>query len=415
MTRRTKGQYSPSLFDVAQDIIGGLPIKLIEQWLGSEQTHADARRLLQSFQVKGYNVVSDSAGLTRLSQQRGLIEILALIDQPKQLVHGLGTALGGRGVGIWAADNTQMFYPPSVRPESLVSMLLTVQDEIHRDCQIRIGLGAHFGEFYGLSGGLYGAQSDAIEELAENHTEGGEVVITQALRELLPGGHAFTLEPKDAPPSLLGPCWVVVDGPRLADLQRSSEPYPIPYSQAFHADLLAYQARLEDSALGRHLADKYLQHKTVVLIEREAQQAETPELALFDNLSLSAKMKDTGLRHLASHQGEEVKVVGPLGIYVFDTIPAALGFAQLFRRELEREDISCRIGIDAGPVLLFDLPSGGRDIAGMPVNIASKMAQDLGLPGRLYLSEAVAEHVNLGGFTERRATVSGVALTLYEG
>ncbi|MFY0577777.1 hypothetical protein ACN28S_28770 [Cystobacter fuscus] len=213
MARRTKGQYSPSLFDVAQDIVGGLPIKLIEQWLGSEQTHADALRLLQPFQVRGYNVVSDSAGLTRLSRQRGLIEILALIDQPKQLVHGLGTALGGRGVGIWAADNTQMFYPPSVAPESLVSMLLTVQDEVQRGCQIRIGLGAHFGEFYDLSGGLYGAQSDAIEELAENHTEGGEVVISQALRELLPEGHAFTLEPKEAPPSPLGPCWRVVEGP----------------------------------------------------------------------------------------------------------------------------------------------------------------------------------------------------------
>ncbi|EPX57275.1 hypothetical protein D187_007029 [Cystobacter fuscus DSM 2262] len=415
MARRTKGQYSPSLFDVAQDIIGGLPIKLIEQWLGSEQTHADALRLLQSFQVRGYNVVSDSAGLTRLSRQRGLIEILALIDQPKQLVHGLGTSLGGRGVGIWAADNTQMFYPPSVRAESLVSMLLTVQDEVQRGCQIRIGLGAHFGEFYGLSGGLYGAQSDAIEELAENHTEGGEIVISQALRELLPEGHAFTLEPKEAPPSLLDPCWRVVEGPRLTDLRRSSEPYPIPYSQAFHAELLAYQSRLEDVAFGKHLADKYLQHKTVVLIEREAQQAETPELALFDNLSLSARMKDTGLRHLSSHQGEEVKVVGPLGIYVFDAIPAALGFAQLFRRELAREDISCRIGIDVGPVLLFDLPSGGRDIAGMPVNIASKLAQDLGRPGGLYLSEALARHVDLEGFTERRATVSGVALTFHEG
>ncbi len=51
----------------------------------------------------------------------------------------------------------------------------------------------------------------------------------------------------------------------------------------------------------------------------------------------------------------------------------------------------------------------------MPVNIASKMAQDLGRPGGLYLSEAVAEQVDPGGFTERRATVSGVALTLYEG
>ena len=56
MARRSKGQYSPALFDVAQDIIGGLPIKLIEQWLGSDQGHADALRLVQGRAAKTYNL-----------------------------------------------------------------------------------------------------------------------------------------------------------------------------------------------------------------------------------------------------------------------------------------------------------------------------------------------------------------------
>lgn len=415
MARRSKGQYSPALFDITQDVVGGLPIKLIEQWLGSDQGHADARRLVQSYAVTGYNVVSDSSGLTRLTQQRGLIELLALINHPKQIIHGLGTALGGQGVGIWAADNSQMFYPQSVSAAALVSTLLSVQDEVHRDCQVRIGLGAHFGEFYALSGGLYGEQSDAIEALAEHHTRPGEVVITQALRERLPPSHAFLLEPKDAPPSVLDPVWRVVDGPRLADARHSSDAYPIPYSQAFYADLLAYQSRLDDAAFGAQLERRYLQRKVVVLIEREAHEAETPELALFNNLSLSAKLKDSGLRCLAIHPGEEVKVVGPLGIYVFDAVPTALGFARLFREEFAREGITCRMGIDVGPVLLFELPSGGRDIAGMPVNIASKMAQDMGQPGRLYLSEAVAAQTDRSGFTALRYTISGVDITAYEG
>ena len=419
MARRSKGQYSPALFDITQDVVGGLPIKLLEEWLGSDQGHADARRLIQSYAVTGYNVVSDSSGLTRLTQQRGLIEILALINHPKQIIHGLGTALGGQGVGIWAADNSQMFYPQSVSAAALVSTLLSVQDEVQRDCQIRIGLGAHFGEFYGISGGLYGAQSDAIEELAENHTEAGEVVITQALRDRLPADHTFRLEPKDAPAFLLEPLgsvWRVVDGPRLpGERGHASEAYPIPYSQAFYEDLLAYQSRLDDAAFGGQLARKYLQQKVVVLIEREAHPAETPELALFNNLSLSAKLKDTGLRHLATHPGEEVKVVGPLGIYVFDAAPTAVGFAQRFREDLAREGITCRLGLDVGPVLLFDLPSGGRDIAGMPVNIASKMAQDMGEPGRLYLSEAVAAQTDRSGFTPLHYTVSGVDITAWEG
>ena len=153
----------------------------------------------------------------------------------------------------------------------------------------------------------------------------------------------------------------------------------------------------------------------MVLIEREAREAALPEVALFNNLSLSAMMKDTGVRHLAAHGGEEVKVTGPLGIYVFESVPRAVDFAQTFRRELARGNISCRMGVDVGPVLVFDLPSGGKDIAGMPVNVASKMAQDKGRPGKLYLSEAVAEQVDVSGFTPLQYTVSGVELTAYEG
>src|SRR4051812_33427378 len=105
--RFTKNQYSPSLFDVAQDIVGKLPVKLVERWLVSGQGHDDAVGLLEPFKVTGYTVSSDSAGLSRLTKSRPLLEILALINQPKEIVHGYGTAIGGKGVGVWAADNTQ--------------------------------------------------------------------------------------------------------------------------------------------------------------------------------------------------------------------------------------------------------------------------------------------------------------------
>lgn len=116
----------------------------------SRQSLEDALRLLAPFKVRGYSVSSDSAGLTKLSAQKNLIEILAIIDQPKQIVHGIGAAIGGQGVGVWAADNTQMFYPTSVGGGDLLSALLTIQDEVDKQCQIKIGLGAHYGEFYSI-------------------------------------------------------------------------------------------------------------------------------------------------------------------------------------------------------------------------------------------------------------------------
>jgi class 3 adenylate cyclase len=132
-------------------------------------------------------------------------------------------------------------------------------------------------------------------------------------------------------------------------------------------------------------------------------------------MALSMMMKDTGLRHLSPDDGVEVKIVGPLGIYLFDEPAAAVRFAQQFRQDLTARDIICRIGVDVGPVLVGELSGGGLDIAGMPVNIASKMAQDIGEFGRMYLSEALYEQLDLPGFTPIRYTVSGVRMTAFEG
>lgn len=414
VTKLARTQYSPALFDLAQDIVGGLPLRLLEAWLESEQTEADAMRLLAACRVTGYNVVSDSTGLTRLTAERGLMEILAIIDQPKSIMHAIGTALGGESVGIWAADNTQMFYPAAVAAERLLAALLAVQDEVTRRCAVKIGVAAHFGDFYGASGGLYGDESDAIEDLAENHTAGGEVVVSDAVVRRLPPAHGFTLVAVGVAAGL-GALWRVVDGPRLSLGTSAATRYPIPYSDAFYADLVRFEGRLGDRELARELTAKYTRHRVVVLIERHGQDADSRAVALFNNLSLSAMMKDTGLRHLDGEHGAEVKVSGPIAIYTFDEPAPALAFARAFRRALAAEGIDCRIGVDLGPVLMFDLAGGGKDIAGMPVNIASKMAQDCGDWGKLYLSDRVHACVDAPGFRERRFHVSGVELTAFEG
>lgn len=410
----TKKLYSPQLFDTAQDIIGALPLKLVADWLTSEQTHDDALRLLETFKVRGYSVSSDSAGLTKLTRQKGLLEILAIINQPKTILYGVGKAIGGEGVGIWAADNTQMFYPDTVDAATLVSALLTVQDEIARTCQIKIGIGAHFGDFYALGGGLYGFEADVIEEVAENETAGGEIVISQAVRDRLPANHGFSLERRSDLDTGIGSFYRVLDGRRLRDIRPNGERYPIPYSEDFYADLIAFQSRLNDEALIRHLSEKYLQHKVVVLIDRENEEDELHEVSVFNHLSFSALMKDIGLRLLPADAGAEIKVAGSLGIYVFDDAAAALHFARSFRQEFGKYQVGCRVGIDAGDVLIFDLPAGGKDIAGNPVNVASKMSQDKGAFGKLYLSEAMKRLLDVSGFREIRYAVSGVEMTVYE-
>lgn len=411
----SKKRYSTNLFDITQDIIGALPLKLVEQWLSSEQTYEDALQILESHKVQGYSVSSDSVGLTKLTQQKGLLEILAIINQPKKILHGYGKAIGGESVGIWAADNTQMFYPDSLSASTLVSTLLTIQDAIANSCQIKIGIGAHYGNFYSISGGLYGAEADEIEEIAENHTCGGEILISQAICDRLPSNHNFTIEKCDDLNPTIGNIYRVLDGVRLSGLQPIDQRYPIPYSEVFYADLLKYETRLNDQELAHTLANKYIQHKVVVLIESKNEAVETHEVSMFNQLSFSALMKDIGLRLLDKKSVAEIKVLSSLGIYAFDDAIAAVNFAQTFRQELAKQDITCRIGIDRGEVLIFNLPFGTRDIAGMPVNVASKMAQDKGKFGKLYLSASMRDLVDVSGFNEIKYIVSGVEITSYEG
>ncbi|MFI7149110.1 adenylate/guanylate cyclase domain-containing protein [Nonomuraea sp. NPDC050022] len=419
------GAYIPSTFDTEPRSAAGLPLALIQQWRDTGQSHEDARRLLGRFAVRGYNVVSDSAGLTKLSQRLGLLEVLALIDRPKRILHARTRAIGGEAVGVWAADNAQMFHPESADAGVLLSALLKVQDEIERSCRVRIGIGAHCGSFYGLAGGLYGAEADAIEDIAENHTEGGGLVVTGAVVDRLPPDHAFVLRRKDGPESLVGAVHQVLDGPRPEDVRPVAEDlrYPIPYSAAFYADLLRLERRPEDVELARRLAAEHLQDRTVVLVERSVAPAETPELGLLRGLALSAVLRETGLRLMPARGAVEIKIAGPLALYLFEEAAPAVRFAQGLRAGLAEYEIVCRIGVAAGPVLAGETPGGGWDIAGAPVNLASKMAQDLGGPGRVYLSEAVherlaeagSERAQLDGFAAVQRTVSGVQLTFFEG
>jgi hypothetical protein len=55
--------------------------------------------------------------------------------------------------------------------------------------------------------------------------------------------------------------------------------------------------------------------------------------------------------------------------------------------------------VDVGRVLVFELGAGLRDIAGSPVNIASKLAQDAGEFGVIHLTGDAARKAGLPAVT----------------
>jgi hypothetical protein len=292
-----------------------------------------------------------------------------------------------------------------------VSVLLATLDHVARECEVGIGVAAHHGEFFELSGGLYGPEADRVESIAETHTEGGELVVTEVLAGRLPPGHRLTLRARRDLPAELGTAFQVADGPRPERLELRDFRYPAPYTEEFYSELKTYA----HAGRQRAMPQPAYQERAVVLIEREREELDVPEVAVLNDLALCAAMKRIGGTLLRERAGTEIKTSGLIGLYTFPECQTAVDFARAFRQTLAEQGIASRIGIDVGQVLVFQLGPSSRDIAGSPVNVASKLAQDCGRFGRIYLSEAVATQAG----AEREAKdivfeVSGVILAARE-
>jgi class 3 adenylate cyclase len=406
MPKFAPGRFPPGFFDLPADAGEALPLAVIEQWTASAQDRDAAEQILAGHTLRGVVVSSDSAGLTKLSRERPLIEILALISRPKELIHGYGRAIGGSAIGTWAADNTQMSYPAEIPAERVLGMLRTTQERLRAEHTIGIGICAHLGVFYRLGDGVYGPDADRVENVAEERTAGGELVVTGELADALPAGHGFTLSVREDLAEEFGRILRVEGGPPLAGIEAADLKYPTPFDDAFYEGLSAWTTDEHPT-----LPQPEYQDRTVVLVERERDTPDEPQVALLNDLALAAAMKRIGRTLLPAHEGTEVKTTGLISNYTCPEPGPAAKFAQAFREAFAQQGVLTRIGIDSGEVLLFDLGGGRRDIAGSPVNVASKLAQDCGEFGRIYLSDTATRRARL----ERKSRVvtfdvSGVAL-----
>lgn len=100
-----------ALADLKQEIAGPIPVDIVSKWSRSAKTPQQQKIILEPFERRGYLVASDSAGLSRLSGERTLLEVMKMVSEPKEIIYLLGRKIGGEGVGVWAADNSLMFYP----------------------------------------------------------------------------------------------------------------------------------------------------------------------------------------------------------------------------------------------------------------------------------------------------------------
>lgn len=400
----------PALADLTQDIAGPVPLDLLQSWAAGTQDLERAGSLLEGFRIEGCVVSSDTSGLSKLTVARDLLDVLALVSAPKEVLHAVGVAIGGKAIGTWVADNTQMFYPGSIAADAILAGMGEAQVRIAASSEVSVGMCVHDGIFYEVGGGLYGHDADLVEHLAEHEARGGEVLVTPAVIDRLGNPRDFAFQPR--PDLAAARVATLQPGPRLPELAATDIRYPHPYPAEFFERLAELRAAAYRDDLRRAIYATYLQERVIVFLAREREEAPGPGLStLLDSLVTNALM-DTIVRGMAGSQEHLAGLGGGIGILAFESARQALDYAHAVRARFLQNGLPVKIGIDLGPVLRFSTSLGRSGIAGDAVNVASKISEDAGTAGRISLTSRVKDAVGeLSDATPFELTISNVTLT----
>jgi len=405
----------PALADLTQDIAGPVPVQLLRDWATGRQDLAAAETLLDSFRIQGAVVSSDTSGLSRMMREMDLLEVLSMISRPKEIIYALGREIGGRAIGAWVADNSEMFYGETLQLEAVVEAMAEVQARIRERLPIQIGMCIHSGSFYEIGGGLYGPDADTVEYLAEHCADPGEILLTDTVARRLnaaaegsPGG-PMTLQPVSVE-DISEQAYAVQWNRRAPWLRENETVYPHGFPPEFYELLRQFSGSEE---LRRRIYDQWLRECAVVFLARQRGPGEAGAASLdtmLDDLVINALM-DTLLREPLAAGGHIAASAGGLAILTFDTAQEGIGFARDIRAKLAENGLPVQVAIDSGPVLVFRNARGPSGIAGDAVNVASKLAEDLGVSGSISVSErAFAQMSGIPGADRFELTLSGITL-----
>lgn len=401
----------PSLADVSKDISGPLPVGLLDEWAAGDRSQEAARALLAPFRREGFAVSSDTAGLTKMTQERDLLEVLWLVSEPKQIIHAVGKSIGGEAIGVWSADNTEMFYAEPLGADAVVGAMVEAQVRIAERASVKVGLCIHAGVFYEIGGGLYGSEAQVVELLAETYARGAEILVTKELVERLraPADYAL-LRRSELDEVHASGVFSLASSRRLPALFEPPMIHPHAFPPAFYGLLCerkcaAGPPKVDTASYGALQRDCF-----VVFVARHATDASEGDLRLLLEGLMQNERIATIVEESVVVPDHVAQMGGGISILVFDDGAEALGCARFLRDRFARERVDVTIGIDRGPVLLFLAgPACSGGIAGDPINLSSKISEDLGEIGRIRITERAAKGIQgLEGASPFVETISRV-------
>jgi len=396
---------SQALFDLSSESNFELPLALIAQWESSAKTNDTHEHLLAPFKVAGTLVCTDSANLTSLSLSLELVDVMRLISQPKEVLFNFASALNGTPIGTWYADNTRTFFDEKIDCSDIIRHFVAAQNEIAK-LTVQVGICIHSGTFIFIENQIHGTDNDFCSMIAEDHCHAEEIILTEftaqkyakelslELREDLKFEQKlFRLNYKN---NYKAPF-------EKFQIDNSQGHYPLPFDLEFYQDLKIDGVH----ELGKRLhVDKIVvlfyvtQMPSQFLLERFSQMAQT-------NLLVESLDKVDAI--------EKIKSNGQLGIFVSDDAAEALKFARDISSLFVENGLKNSVAIAKGDVLIFQLDVHRKEIAGNPVNIASKLAEDLPADNSIYVHESVTlNQTGLDNVEKISVEISGVTLVAYK-
>jgi hypothetical protein len=368
-----------ALADLKQDLAGPIPVSLISKWISSSKDPLTHDLILKPYEKRGYLAASDSSGLSRLTAERDLVEVLNIVSQPKEIIYSHGIKIGGRGVGTWCADNTEMFYDEAIPAELILEQMAAAQKRIHQQL-LQVGLAIHKGVFWEINGGMFGPDAVMLEEAAENETDAKEIMLSETVREILQKkfhGNLSRREDLNFTQAFYSLNYDDLEGSGYELNFR----YPLPFSLEFYKAMKHYGISEEaKKVIGEHFV-----RKTVVLAKVYHQE----QPLLLEELTEWAVINTIVNEIAGKYDLQTIKSNGDLGIFVTDSEEEALQFAEELLLTLRKSQDMVSIGVASGEVMIFGLDQGGMDIAGGPVNIASKISEDIAEKNTLYVHDSV--------------------------
>lgn len=167
--------------------------------------------------------------------------------------------------------------------------------------------------------------------------------------------------------------------------------------------------------IDRKIITRYQTRKAVLISDMARFSKTTREHGIIHFLGLIDRMQRLCLPLLEEHGGHLVKAEADNLYATFDEPRLALRAAMAMQQATANDaatrpahdQIRLGIGIDAGEILDID----GREFWGDPVNIASKLGEDLAEAGEILLTDRTADSMQAPegwAFEPRRGLVSGL-------